>query len=301
MTDASTPDHGGVISVFTTVRQRGELAATHELLKAGHHPRLLTHLVRAGELIRVRQGWYCLPTTSSIAQEAVRVGGRLSCVSGCEFHGLWVRHSSILHVEVSPNTSRLRSRGDKRVRLRDVETPRTVVHWSNKTDGGTRWALSVRDCLRCMALCRSPEETVAAVDSALRSRLITLDEWQQDIRSLPQRLRDLLLRVDPESESIIESITRFRLQYLGIMPRLQVKVPGVGRVDLVVGKRLVIEVDGRNFHADPEKFEADRRRDARLSARGFRVLRFSYNQVMHRWFEVRASILASVARGDHLT
>lgn len=152
-----------------------------------------------------------------------------------------------------------------------------------------------------MALCRSPEETVAAVDSALRSRLITLDEWQQDIRSLPQRLRDLLLRVDPESESIIESITRFRLQYLGIMPRLQVKVPGVGRVDLVVGKRLVIEVDGRNFHADPEKFEADRRRDARLSARGFRVLRFSYNQVMHRWFEVRASILASVARGDHLT
>lgn len=288
-------------SVTTTIRQHGELAATYELLKAGHHPRLLTHLVRAGDLIRVRQGWYCLPTTPPPMQEAVRVGGRLSCISGCEFHGLWVRPSSILHVEVGPNVSRLRSRGDKRVRLRDVDRPRTIVHWSDSKHHGSRWALDVRNCLKRMALCRPPEETVAAADSALRSRLITLDQWHQDIRSLPQRLRQLLLRVDPESESIIESITRFRLQYLEITPRLQVKIPGVGRVDFVIGKRLVIEVDGRRFHTDPDKFEADRRRDARLSARGFRVLRFSYNQVMHRWFEVRTAILAAVARGDHLT
>lgn len=288
-------------SVTTTIRQHGGLAATHELLNAGHHPRLLTHLVRVGELIRVRQGWYCLPTTPSTMQEAVRVGGRLSCISGCDFHGLWVRRSSLLHVEVDPNTSRLRSRTDKRVRLRDTDRTRTVVHWSDNSHDGSRWALSVPECLRCMALCRSPEETVAAADSALRAGLLTLDRWRLDIRSRPRRLRELLSRVDPASESIIESITRFRLQYLGIAPRLQVRVPGVGRVDLVIGERLAVEVDGREFHSDPEKFEADRRRDARLSARGFRVLRFSYRQVMHRWFEVRAAILAAIARGDHLT
>src|SRR5690606_7750736 len=80
------PDDVGMTNITTTIQRRRNLAATHELLKAVHHPRLLTHLVRSGEIIRVRQGWYCLPTVPSTMQEAVRVGGRLSCISGCEFH-----------------------------------------------------------------------------------------------------------------------------------------------------------------------------------------------------------------------
>src|SRR5690606_28558030 len=105
-------------------------------------------------------------------------------------------------------------------------------------------------------------------------------------------------KVNPRSESIIESITRFRLQYMGIEPTVQMRIAGVGRVDFVLGERLVIEVDGWAHHADQEQFEADRRRDARLSVRGYRVLRFSYNQVMNHWSEVHAAILAALARGD---
>ena len=68
----------------------------------------------------------------------------------------------------------------------------------------------------------------------------------------------------------------------------------------MIGKCLVSELDGYAYHSDPETFEADRRRDARLSALGYRVLRFSYKQVMHRWSEVRAAVVAAIARGDHL-
>lgn len=93
---------------------------------------------------------------------------------------------------------------------------------------------------------------------------------------------------------------RVRLQGLGIEPRLQVRIPGVGRVDLLIGTRLVVEVDGRAYHSDPQDFERDRTRDARLSIRGYRVLRFSYQQVMSRWGEVKGAILAALARGDHL-
>lgn len=282
------------------VQRRGNLAATHELLKAGHSPRDLTRAVATGELMRVRQGWYCLPDTATPLQEAVRVGGRLSCISGCDYHGLWVRHTLALHVEVSPRSSRLRSRTDKSVRLKDLASPRTVVHWSDTDGAGTRFALGVRDCLRCMALCRSPEEVVAAADSAFRAGLLTQRQWVEDIRALPRRLRRLLARTDARSESIIESLTRFRLHYLGIEPMIQVKIAGVGRVDFLIGTRLVIEVDGWEYHADREQFEADRRRDARLSARGYRVLRFSYRQIMNSWSEVRAAILAAVARNDHL-
>lgn len=77
-------------------------------------------------------------------------------------------------------------------------------------------------------------------------------------------------------------------------------IPGVGRVDFVIGAFLVVEVDGAEYHTDPERFEADRHRDAMLSIRGYRVLRFSYRQVIHAWHEVEAAVLAAVVRGDHL-
>jgi len=83
-----------------------------------------------------------------------------------------------------------------------------------------------------------------------------------------------------------------------LRPRRQVTIRGVGRVDFVFGTRLVVEVDGEVFHSGSTEFEADRRRDALLSARGYRVLRFSYQQVMQRWPEVHAALLAALLRGD---
>ena len=83
-----------------------------------------------------------------------------------------------------------------------------------------------------------------------------------------------------------------------LRPIRQFRIAGVGRVDFVFGDRLVIEVDGREFHASPDQFESDRRRDAVLSALGYRVLRFSYRQVMDRWDEVELAVRAAIARGD---
>ena len=87
------------------------------------------------------------------------------------------------------------------------------------------------------------------------------------------------------------------LRRAGIRVRQQFHVPGVGYVDCLIGERLIIELDSMAHHADPT---ADRRRDALLSARGFRVLRFMYSQVMDRWPEVERAVLAAISRGDHL-
>ncbi|WP_349901729.1 DUF559 domain-containing protein [Parafrigoribacterium humi] len=277
----------------------GGLAATHQLHAAGWSKHALTAAVAAGAIIRVRQGWYCLPSTPDPDQQAARVGGRLSCTSGAQRHGLSVRSSSTLHVAVTPNAARLRSRSDKSVRLASLPSSDVTVHWSDADASGSAFCLGVRQCLAEMALCQSPEWVVAAVDSALRLHQITMREWLEIIAGLPERLGILLAEADILSESITESVTRFRLHRIGIIPRLQVKIPRVGRVDMLIGTRLVIEVDGYAYHADPERFEADRRRDARLSALGYRVLRFSYKQVMHHWSEVRAAVAAAMDRGDH--
>lgn len=282
------------------IEKVGGLAATHELYSRGWTKRALGVAVAKGAIIRVRQGWYTLPNTPESLREGVRVGGRLGCASGARVLGLSVRASGHVHVSVAPHTARLRSKSDKQVRLATMKSPGVIVHWNDADADGTRFVLGVRGCLRQMSLCQSPEWVVAAVDSALRARLLTTSEWREDIRSLPRRLCRLLSRVDARAESITESVTRFRLEQLGFEPRLQVTIHGVGRVDIVLGERLVIEVDGYAYHSDPEAFEVDRRRDARLSARGYRVLRFSYKQIMQHWSEVRAAITAAVARGDHL-
>ena len=52
---------------------------------------------------------------------------------------------------------------------------------------------------------------------------------------------------------------------------------------MIVGRRVIIEIDGRAYHAIEEAFERDRRHDARLVALGFVVLRFTYSSIMFEW------------------
>lgn len=110
---------------------------------------------------------------------------------------------------------------------------------------------------------------------------------------------------------------RLRLRALGIELQSQVEVPGVGRVDFVLGDRLILEVDGRANHVDgfgapvgahAEGMRAaaaslrhkDLVRDAVAAAHGFDTLRFDYALVVHDWPAVEAAILAKVERGLHL-
>ena len=101
-------------------------------------------------------------------------------------------------------------------------------------------------------------------------------------------------------ESGIETIFWLRMRLHHIPISRQVRFPGIGRVDFLIGERLVVEVDGKSFHDVEASFESDRNRDAHLSTHGFRVLRFSYHQILDDWPLVEAAVLAAVSRGDHL-
>ncbi len=67
----------------------------------------------------------------------------------------------------------------------------------------------------------------------------------------------------------------------------------IGRyeVDFVwTHERVAVEVDGYAFHQDRGAFERDRRRDAALLAAGFRVMRFTWCQLVEEPFTVVARI-----------
>lgn len=61
----------------------------------------------------------------------------------------------------------------------------------------------------------------------------------------------------------------------------QVFIRGVGRVDLLVDGWLVIEADGYEFHRSRADYRNDRRRGNALAARGYALLRFSYEDAVH--------------------
>jgi very-short-patch-repair endonuclease len=87
------------------------------------------------------------------------------------------------------------------------------------------------------------------------------------------------------------------LLQLGVPFRQQVVVAGVGRVDFALGEHLVLEVDSKQYHANPY---ADRKRDASLSIGGRRVLRFMYSQIVYESAEVEAAIVSALQRLDHV-
>ena len=76
----------------------------------------------------------------------------------------------------------------------------------------------------------------------------------------------------------------------GLSVQSQVYIPDVGKVDLLIDGWLVIEIDGYAHHSTREQFRNDRRRANLLAEKGFVLLRFSYEDVMHRTAKMVAQI-----------
>jgi len=287
-----------MISLTQSIRLHGGLASTSELYADGHSRTALSAGADSGRVIRVRQGWYSTPDTHPLLLEAARIGGRLTCLSALALQGYWTLPTADLHVAVPPNACRLRTRRSKVTRLADVREPRARIHWRGDS-GGDRLVLPPMACLSDLIACQEPDSVTATADSVLHRQPWLEDEWRLLVLRSPASKRRYLSAIDGVCESGTESIFFKRISPLGLPMQRQAQIPGVGRVDFLIGRALVVEIDGAEYHTDRQRFEADRHRDAVLSRMGYRVLRFSYRQVMYAWAEVEAAVLAATIRGDH--
>jgi very-short-patch-repair endonuclease len=277
----------------TAVLRRGGVARVGDLLRDGISAGAIQASVDDGELVRVRKGWVAGSTQPEPVIRAVRVGGTLACVSAARLHGLWVPpESDGLHVAVPRSAARLRHPDDDTRRL-DARSG-CVVHWTNSSGGAVQ---PVMEAIATAARCCGPEVGFVLLESALHLRLLSRGERallsSSATRSFRRRLRD----ATAHSESGTESMLKLMLLSLGLPFRQQVMFEGIGRVDFLLGDGLVIEVDSRRHHSEPYK---DRRRDALLSVRGLRCLRFMYSQIVYERHAVEAAIVAAVVRGDHV-
>jgi len=262
----------------------GGIRRSRTLLALGHSRRGLALAIAERRALRVRIGWLAHPDADPSGLRAVELGGRLTGSAALRTLGIWVDREAGPLVACPPHTSRLPTLGPGESR---------VWRWDRFPDvGGVEWRVSALDALRDFALEASPTELIASVDSALHRGLVTPDEIPMLAATLHSRHRRVADRVDPRAESGAESHMRLMLQSRGLSVRSQVRLEGVGRVDLLVDDWLIIEVDSRAHHGSASDQDRDRQRDGNATLSGHATLRFMAMDVANRPDWCRAVVAA---------
>jgi very-short-patch-repair endonuclease len=269
---------------------------TRELLRAGATRSQLAWAVANDHLIRIRRGHYALPGTDGAIVKAVRIGGRLGCVTAAGRYGIWVAADSRIHVAMHHQASRLRSPDDRFETLNKENRAECELHWWAPLGRarGLRHSVGLVEALIQIVRCQPTAFAIASLDSALNQRLIRSRDLDTIFAAVPAHSRWIRGRLDGRCMSGLESIVRLMAEDLGFHVRSQVSFPGVGIVDLLVEGCVIIETDGRANHDDVIHQRRDYGRDARLTSDQFTVLRFSYQQVIFEIDSVRASLVGAL-------
>lgn len=235
-----------------------------DLRREGLSPGMIAALVRAGAVVRARNGVYLDPQDDARVREAATLGGRLTCVSELQRRGVFVLDRPNTHVHLPANASRHR---------RPPEGVRR--HWGGllRRPHPRSCTVEAIDAVRHAILCQEPRASVATIDSALRCGVLRRDDLPELFASLPRRYRVLSRLVDERAESGPESLVRLILRRLGVRFDVQVKIRGVGRVDFLVEGWLIIECDSEEFHGGWEARRRDLRRDQAAAAMGYTTYR----------------------------
>jgi very-short-patch-repair endonuclease len=262
-------------------------------LAAGATDRQLYAAVRENRLTRARRGVYAQgpPTGLTGIAAAAAAGGVVSHSSARVLWGIDGPSVAQVHRTVGRNWNGRRQPGETvhRARLDPGDT--------DQIDG-----VSVTTPLRTVldeARVLPFEWAVAVADSALRLGLVTEDELASAARSARGRdaskIRRVVAFADGRSESVLESMARVALVLAGLTPQVQEWIGRI-RVDLLIGN-VVIELDGFAYHSTREDYRRDRRRCNALTVLGYRVLRFSWEDVVGDPAYMVAKVLQALELG----
>nr|WP_181062978.1 DUF559 domain-containing protein [Pseudoclavibacter sp. RFBI5] len=239
-----------------------------------------------------------MPDASSAVVEAVLGHTRATCLTALKILGAWTPPHAAAHVRLAASAP-----GRTRATSPSLHSGTLVTHRASVLEARPIQKHAVDDidlALECALPCLSTRDLVIVADSALQLRLTTRDALTKVASRVPLSAQAKLRFVDARSQSGTESIVRLWFQLRGIAVHPQFTVAGVGNVDLLVGDRLIIECDSKEFHATEWDSRNDRRRDLVLNRLGFRVLRLTYEQIMFEWPRVEATLLALLADGSHV-
>lgn len=244
-------------------------------------------LVKAGEFVRICRGWAASPDDlDSPAVRALRAGGRLTCLSGLAYYGVWVPPRHRLHV------ARLPGRPHRP----------TGFDWHTSRHHGWQGSGPVQSVIECLdeaARHHDAETATIVLDSALNLGLVSEADVAGVLTRAPYRSARLLTHIDGRSMAGTETRVRLLFQWRNVPVTPQFMIEGLGYADLKVGTSLLIECDSEAHHTSARAHETDRDRDLIANRLGYRVVRLTYHQIMNDWPATAAALLDLIAKGYH--
>ncbi len=252
---------------------------------ADHRLRLIFRGVYAlGHMALRRQGWW---------MAALLAGGEGAALSHGTAASLWdLRHAPVLPISIVT----LGAGGRKHKRL---TAHRTKLHPTDTV---------VRDGLRVTV----PARTIVDLAGELQPRALRETiERAQDLRRFDpgeieailgrggrhkgsRPLSDLVSLLGPDEDRARSHLERLFISLVrrAHLPRPEVNLPidGKQRDFVWPDRHLVVETDGYRYHSTKQQQRRDRRRDRRLTALGWRPVRFTYEEVALEPTQVAAEL-----------
>ena len=246
-----------------------------------------------GTVVRAGQGRYVLPDVDAASRTAHAMNGVLCLTSAALHHG-W-------EVKKAPDTPHVlvpRKRNVPEHLRRKVVLHRRDLGPDDVSGGATSRELTLEQCLRLLPY----DEALAIADSALRhGEHATLARAAALVRGRGQRQAERVAReARAESANPFESVARaicHGVPGLHVEPQVTICDAFVwARPDLVDRElELVVECESYEWHGDRAGFRKDVRRYTLLTASGWIVLRFTWEDVMLRPDWVQALLARTVA------
>jgi very-short-patch-repair endonuclease len=149
-----------------------------------------------------------------------------------------------------------------------------------------------------------PRALEQAIAQAERNGLVERDDLRAAVAARARRSGNRVLRsLLEEGRSVALTLSEAEDKLLDMVRKVGLPEPATNapignvRVDFFWPReRLVVEVDGFAFHSSRREFESDRRRDAMLTARGLRVMRVTWRQIVDEPETVLVRIAQALAR-----
>lgn len=274
-------------------RQWGRIS-TRQLLELGLPHHAIRRLTVRGFLIRIHPGIYAVgyrrPGIEARLQTALLLGGERAAIShqaAAFWLGLTDRAPARIDVR-TPSHRRPRP-GIRFHRTPDLES-KVVRGFSVTLPATTLIDYAARVEGRLLRRAVANADRLGMLDKHLLGG--SLRRGRPGSTALREALADHL----PELASTLSELEDRFLELVlsaGLpTPEVNVTVGGMMVDCLFPEARLVVELDGHRYHADPAASERDRAREMRLRALGFRVVRYTWQQVT----ATPAQVLADLSR-----
>jgi very-short-patch-repair endonuclease len=260
----------------------GGVARVGTLRREGYSDRAVRNLAKASAT-QPRQGVWALPDADAEFLQAIVSDSLVTCASGASHYGLWLKDKPRrLHLATrhrrgrhTPKHGRLRFAADHRLPIASLED--TVIHG-----------------LTCLA----EVDAIAMAQSAMAQHGLPRVVLEAELTAKyygPARKR--LAKADGLSESVPEISARLLFETAGFPFDRQVRIAGVGRVDFLIDRWLIVEINGFQFHSSREAWRKDMTRSNVAQVQGYAVLSYAPEQVWNSQDMVLQEIRAVLKRG----